>query len=122
MTIEMLEAIAPNGKWLILLPILLMGFDVISGFLAAMKNRKLKSSKMREGFFKKFANLILILTAIVLTYATGLSNTLLTFVVLYVCITELLSLVENVTELGLKLPKFITNPLAIAKDVIDKGE
>ena len=42
-------------------------------------------------------------------------------IMLYLVFTELVSLIENLTEMGLKLPGFILSIVQKAKDEIDKG-
>ena len=40
-------------SWAIIACVCLMLFDIISGFIAAVKNREVSSTKMREGLFHK---------------------------------------------------------------------
>lgn len=49
--------------WSIIACICLMLFDVISGFIAAIKNREVSSTKMREGLFHKSSLVMCIVLA-----------------------------------------------------------
>jgi toxin secretion/phage lysis holin len=49
--------------WAIIACICLMLFDVISGFIAAIKNREVSSTKMREGLFHKCSLVMCIVLA-----------------------------------------------------------
>lgn len=113
---EVISMIAPNGYWLILLPVLLMGLDVLTGFIRALKDHELKSSKMREGFFKKIGTLILLSTVLLIVYVTNIPKTILVFTSIYVCVTEIISLEENIRSLGVKIPMLFTKFLEKASD------
>lgn len=87
-------------------PILVaLGFnllDVISGFISALKSKSLSSSKLRDGLFKKLGFILCYgLAYIVDTYGSlvgfSLSVSVLPVVILYVCGTELVSIIENIT-------------------------
>lgn len=49
--------------WAIIACICLMLFDVFSGFIAAIKNREVSSTKMREGLFHKCSLVMCIVLA-----------------------------------------------------------
>lgn len=49
--------------WAIIACVCLMLLDVISGFMAAVKNRELSSTKMREGLFHKCSLVMCIVLA-----------------------------------------------------------
>lgn len=113
---EVISMIAPNGYWLILLPVLLMGLDILTGFIRALKDHELKSSKMREGFFKKIGTLILLSTVLLIVYVTNIPKAILVFTSIYVCVTEIISLEENIRSLGVKIPMLFTKFLEKASD------
>ncbi|MCM1219524.1 MAG: phage holin family protein [Lachnospiraceae bacterium] len=84
--------------------------DIISGLLVALKNKKIVSSKLRDGLFKK--------SGFILCYFMGfmidnfgiqvgleLGVRILPVLVLYSTITEIVSILENVTELNPSLTK-----------------
>lgn len=48
-----LLGITDTMSWAIIACVCLMLFDVISGFIAAVKNQEVSSTKMREGLFHK---------------------------------------------------------------------
>lgn len=58
-----LLGITDGMAWAIIACVCLMLFDVISGFIAAIKNRELSSTKMREGLFHKCSLVMCIVLA-----------------------------------------------------------
>lgn len=58
-----LLGITDGMAWAIIACICLMLFDVISGFIAAIKNHEVSSTKMREGLFHKCSLVMCIVLA-----------------------------------------------------------
>lgn len=54
---------------MILLTLLFMVFDIITGFTVCLKNKNFSSSKMRKGIFNKAGLILLIVFAIILDYS-----------------------------------------------------
>ena len=46
-----------NYAWVIILPLILMVIDIITGYYNAWKNNDVKSKKMRDGIGKKIAEI-----------------------------------------------------------------
>ncbi|WP_288910819.1 phage holin family protein [uncultured Thomasclavelia sp.] len=90
--------------WAFLLPVILMAFDVITGYYNAWKNGDIKSSKMRDGLGKKIAEICYIAIAGLIGIAFCLDKVvyLVSFYVIYM---ELLSIAENCDKLGFPMPK-----------------
>lgn len=99
-----------NIVWCILVPLVLMILDIITGYYNAWKNNDVSSSKMRDGLGKKCAELCYIVVGFLFKFAFG-TNSIMYFIVLYVCYMELVSLAENCDKLGIKLPDNISNKL-----------
>ena len=92
--------------WSLILPIALMGLDILTGWLYAWRTNSLDSKKMREGLTKKVGELVYIAVGILLKYAIGLEPVAI-FIVLYICLMEIVSLAENCDKLGIKMPLFL---------------
>lgn len=80
-------------------------FDIISGLIAGAKNKDIESSKLRDGLFKKVGFIMCYAVAyIVDTYGTmigfQISIAILPIIVLYVCTTELVSILENICKIN----------------------
>lgn len=79
--------------------------DMVSGLIAGAKNHNIQSSKLRDGLFKKVGFIVCYGVAwLVDTYGTligfQISVPILPIIVLYVCTTELVSILENVTKIN----------------------
>lgn len=99
-----------NIVWCILVPLVLMILDIITGYYNAWKNNDVSSSKMRDGLGKKCAELCYIVVGFLFKFAFG-TNSIMYFIVLYVCYMELVSLAENCDKLGIKLLDNISDKL-----------
>ena len=108
--------------WPILLPIILMGADVLTGWIQASINGTWDSTKMRKGLFRKSAELVIIILAYVVQVAVALPVDIFLFISIYVCIMEVLSVIENLDQAGLPVPSWITHRLKKAMDDIMTGD
>lgn len=108
--------------WPILLPIILMGADVLTGWIQASINNTWDSTKMRKGLFRKSAEIIIIILAYVIQTAVALPVDIFMFISIYVCIMEVLSVIENLDQAGLPVPGWITKRLKKAMNDIMTGE
>ena len=79
--------------------------DILSGLVSAIKNKDIKSSKLRDGLFKK--------VGFIFCYFIGwLVDTqgekvgfyftvdILPIIILYICTTELVSIIENICKIN----------------------
>lgn len=98
--------------WLLFLPTAMMGIDIITGLLGAWVAKDFQSAKMRSGLAKKCGELLIILIGLLFTFGMELPDYILNFVVLYIIIMELMSVIENTEKLGAPWPQAI-------KDVIN---
>lgn len=88
--------------WLALI-LILMAIDVTTGFIQAYINRDLKSGKMSTGLLKKFALLMVLVAIVPLTIVLPDLVSVSVIIGVYVLETlnELVSIVENLSKLGL---------------------
>ena len=89
--------------WVLLLPLVLMVFDIITGYYSAWKNKQVSSSKMRDGLGKKLAEIVYIIIGILISKAFSI-EALRYFISIYVVYMEIISITENCNELGVKMP------------------
>lgn len=106
-----------NQWWALILPLILMVLDIITGYYNAWKNNEVSSSKMRDGLGKKCAELCYIVVGFMFKFAFGTSS-IMYFMVIYVCYMEVVSLAENCSKLGLPVPNKLKEKLNNEK----KGE
>lgn len=79
--------------------------DLISGIIAAVRNKDVKSQKLRDGLFKKFGFIICYFLAwlidnegAVIGFQIGVK--VLPIIVLYCCTTETVSIIENICRIN----------------------
>lgn len=109
-----------NASWKILIiPLILMGFDILTGFINAWKKKEIDSSKLRDGIVHKFGEMIIIILSLFLQYSLGLPKEISTFIAIYIVIMECISILENCEKLGVKVPKWLKERL---KKVVEEGE
>lgn len=109
-----------NEIWAVMIPIILMGIDILTGIINAWVKHELKSSKLREGLAKKFGEISVIVIGEIFVIGFGLSNFLADGISLYLIIMELISICENLDKLGVPIPPFIRRALAETNDKIQE--
>lgn len=111
-----------SGYWAMLLPVILIGADILTGWIQASVNGTWDSTKMRKGLFRKSGELVILVLAYVIQTAVALPVDVFMFISIYVCIMELLSVLENLDQAGLPVPKWITRRLKKTMDDMATGE
>lgn len=111
-----------SGLWVLLLPLALMGLDTITGLVKAWSNEDFKSKKMRTGLSKKIGEIAIIVIGELFQYSLTLPTYIMTCVSLYISFMELMSNVENLNELGVPLPAFITRVLQSVDDSLKNDD
>ncbi|MET1248423.1 phage holin family protein [Sporolactobacillus sp. STCC-11] len=97
--------------------VLLMGLDVIAGLLKAIKKRTLQSDAVRDGLLKKSGIfLALILSYVLDRLVNNGSPVFQTMMVIMAVCDESLSIIENLSFLGVPFPKGITSRLNSLKE------
>lgn len=88
-------------------------FDIITGVLKALYKGKLNSTLLRKGLFHKLSEVITVACSGLLQYATtivdfGVNVPLLPIVSVYICLMELVSIIENLCVVNPKLKKLFS--------------
>lgn len=92
--------------WMVATPIIFSVFDIVTGFIQAVINKDVESSKMRVGLLHK----ILICIVLVSGFVFGLSFNLPIipkFISAYIVIMEIISILENLKKAGIDFSVFI---------------
>lgn len=105
--------------WVLLLPVVLMALDILSGVTHAWATGHLKSYRMREGLERKCAEIFAIIAAEVITVALYVPTYVMIGVSVYIIFMELVSLLENLEKMHMPLPRFVKRALGAAKDMLD---
>ncbi len=98
------------GGWHIILGILLtvMVCDYISGMMSAVKNKNLNSRVGWYGLLKKAATMLIVVVAHLVDVALGNDQDIIrNITALFYISNEILSIFENVGELGVPLPQVL---------------
>lgn len=100
---ELLKLHFTSQVWLVILPLILMVVDIITGYYNAWKNNEVSSSKMRDGIGKKIAEVCYIILGILFSVAFGI-QAISYFISIYIIYMELMSVAENCKKLGVNMP------------------
>lgn len=99
-----------------------IGFDILTGYLKAIKKKEINSSISRDGFIKKLGWITALLFAFLIKYLVDVE--LFLIITHVVCIaTEGISIYENLGEIGinLKFKKYFEKLNKEEKEVDDNG-
>lgn len=98
-----------HDYWVILMPLVFIGIDLLTGYLNAWRTHNIKSCKMRDGIAKKAGEIIMILGIQVMTLALAFPKWITVFFSIYVTFTEINSNLENLSKLGVRVPVWISS-------------
>jgi toxin secretion/phage lysis holin len=106
--------------WILLLPLILMAADIITGWIQATINGTWDSTKMRKGLYRKSGELLVIVITYAVSVAISLPFDAAAFVAGYIIVMEILSVCENLNQAGLPIPTWIVKRLGkVAKDMTE---
>lgn len=89
----------------IIIALIFNGLDLLTGIISAIRAHELKSSRLRDGLFKKVGFILCYFLAWLMDkYGSivgfKLPLAILPVIILYVCTTELVSILENITKIN----------------------
>lgn len=93
-----------------------IALDYISGLIKAYSSKQLSSKIGFRGILKKVGILIIVAVGVLVDRITGDSGAVRTLVIYYFAANEGLSIIENLSQAGLPIPKSIKNALKILKN------
>ncbi|MFY0758723.1 phage holin family protein [Metabacillus dongyingensis] len=108
-----------NVKFLDLL-VVLMIIDIITGVLKAIKEKRLRSRTAWFGYARKIGVFAAIILTNVIDIILGLNGTVAFMTVLFYLANEGLSILENLAQLGVKVPHFIKEKLQVIESESNK--
>lgn len=91
--------------------LIVMVADYITGLASAFYNKKLNSKTGLKGIIKKFCYLCVVALSVVIDNLTGQSGLIRTLVIYFFVANDGLSIIENMSEMGIKLPKKLIDSL-----------
>lgn len=89
----------------VIVALIFNALDLVTGLVSAVKNKDIQSSKLRDGLFKKVGFMFCYFVAWlvdtqgnVIGFQLGVN--ILPVIILYVCTTELVSILENISKIN----------------------
>ena len=93
--------------------------DYLTGIASAIYNKELSSKIGFKGILKKFSYLCVVALSVVIDNLTGQSGLIRTLVIYFFVANDGLSIIENMAEMGVKLPQKLIDSL---EQIKKKGE
>lgn len=89
----------------VIVALIFNALDLVTGLVSAIKNKDIQSSKLRDGLFKKVGFIFCYFVAWLVdtqgnVIGFQLGVTILPIIILYVCTTELVSILENISKIN----------------------
>ncbi|WP_297521622.1 phage holin family protein [uncultured Clostridium sp.] len=98
---------------------ILVVFDVATGMGKAWKYGRLKSRTLRDGLFGSMAEILSLILCMLATKLVPPTNFIVFAILIYMILKELTSVVENLIEMGAKLPSWLIKGLQINTDKLN---
>lgn len=99
--------------------IIVIIIDYLTGIASAVYNKELNSKTGLRGILKKFCYLLVVALSVVIDNLTGQSGVIRTLVIYFFVANDGLSIIENMAEMGVKLPQKLIDSL---EQIEKKGE
>lgn len=111
-----------NAIWVLVIPVCLMGIDILTGYLNAWVKGEVRSYRMREGLVKKCGEILILVIGKLFEFGLGLPVYLMNLISLYIILMELVSIAENLDKMGVPIPKFFKKGLGDLQDTIQNED
>lgn len=102
-------------------PLIFMLCDVVSGLAKAYVQKNIISHKMRSGIVKKCGEMMIILLTALVVYSVQWPHQIIAVVSVYMILMEIISIMENLDEIGVPIPKWIEKTINNVATDIDSG-
>ena len=97
----------------------LVAIDVFTGLIKAWKKGRLKSRTLRDGLFASLGEFIVLFICILSANYIPVTAPLVYIITIYMVAKELYSILENLIEIGVRLPKWLVTGLQAYTDKLD---
>lgn len=94
-------------------------FDIVTGCIKAWKGGRLKSRTLRNGLFGSIGELLALILCIFVAIIIPIAGPLVFSILVFMILKELTSVVENLVELGAKLPTWLIKGLQVQTDKLN---
>lgn len=85
--------------------------DYITGLSSAFYNKRVSSKQGLKGIIKKFCYFLIVALAVVIDNLTGQSGVIRTLVIYFFVANDGISIIENMAEMDVKLPRKLIDAL-----------
>lgn len=99
---------------------LLMIIDIATGVFKAIKNQNLWSRKSLFGYARKILIFLVIITANIVDQILGYNGVVAFSAVAFYIYNETVSILENLAEVGVPVPKSLADKLKVMNEEMDK--
>ncbi|MFC5775165.1 phage holin family protein [Ectobacillus antri] len=96
--------------------VVLMFVDIITGVLRAIKEKRLRSRSAMYGYARKIAVFGIIILANIIDVILSLQGTIAFATVLFYIANEAISIVENMAQIGVKVPHILKDKLQVIQE------
>ena len=110
-----------NELWVLFIPLGLMAIDVLTGVIKAWSQNDFKSAIMRAGLAKKAGEIMILIVGELISFGLMLPEAVMSGISFYIIFMEIMSILENVDELGIPVPKFVKDVINNANDQLQNG-
>lgn len=106
------------GGWDIALQslIVVIILDYLTGIAKSYVSKKLNSNKGLKGIVKKLSMLCIVAIAVIVDRIVGQTGMIRTLIIYYLVANEGLSIIENLSEMDIIIPKFLKDKLEQIRD------
>ena len=111
-----------SNYWVILLPVIAMVGDFVTGYLNAWIHHDIQSSKMRIGAAHKGAELLVLVLVYCVQLAIVLPVDITAVMASYLVFMEFNSIMENLDKMGVPIPAFFKKRVNNALEEFNKEE
>lgn len=91
--------------------LIIIVIDYMTGVASAFYNKKVSSKRGLKGIIKKFCYLCVVALAVVIDRLVGNSGVIRTLVIYFFVANDGISIIENMAEMDIKLPKKLIDSL-----------
>ena len=110
-----------NELWVLFIPLGLMAIDILTGIIKAWAQNDFKSKIMRSGLAKKAEEILILIAGELITFGLMLPSVIMNGVSFYIIFMEGMSILENVDQLGIPVPKFVKDVINNTNDQLQNG-
>lgn len=92
----------------------MMAIDFVTGTACAWSKHTFKSAKMRRGLAKKIGETAILVIGALFSYGFNIPGVIMDGISAYIIFMELMSIMENLKKMGIRIPAFIDKVLNTA--------